>query len=285
VDRVAVFRRIERAVAKVGVRRSQFLVRSSDLFWRILVGEEIVVRVGDFSIAGPISNRGLLLMMQGAKYEPLMTRLFGETIEAGMVVCDIGAHIGYFSLFAAARVGPRGKVFSFEPDPRSFRYLTKNILLNNLCGVVEPVQKAVSDTSSPQRSLYLHPHDTSLSSFFHQKASSVRTTVESVSLDDFFLLSGFRHGKVDVVKIDVEGGEMLVLDGMKRTLDRSTRLTMFVECNPKALRAARSSPRELLNRLYSMGFVVEEIREEDGTLRPAMPETTRCVNLKPARFA
>jgi hypothetical protein len=79
-----------------------------------------------------------------APYEPETTAVFLSLITDGDVVVDLGAHVGYYTLLAARRVGPEGRVFAFEPNPDNFRLLVKNIE-SNLYSNVIPVQKAVSN--------------------------------------------------------------------------------------------------------------------------------------------
>jgi predicted methyltransferase len=69
--------------------------------------------------------------MANDRYEPAITRLFQETLQPGMVVIDIGAHVGYYTLLAAKLVGPTGKIYAFEPEPGNNEALNKNIELKN----------------------------------------------------------------------------------------------------------------------------------------------------------
>ncbi len=69
------------------------------------------------------------LLFKGA-HEPGTTALFKKLVKEGMTVVDIGAHIGYFSLLAASLVREKGSVFAFEPEPRNYALLVRNIELN-----------------------------------------------------------------------------------------------------------------------------------------------------------
>jgi hypothetical protein len=80
-------------------------------------------------------------------YEPFVTALFKQVLRPGLTVLDIGAHLGYYSLIAADRVGPSGKVFAFEPALDSFLILQQNILLNRFSNIVA-IQKAVAEVKS-----------------------------------------------------------------------------------------------------------------------------------------
>ena len=70
-----------------------------------------------------------------------MTALVKRIVRNGDIVVDIGAHIGYYTLIFARLVGPKGKVFAFEPEPNNFNLLIKNIKINGYKNII-PVQKA-----------------------------------------------------------------------------------------------------------------------------------------------
>ncbi len=66
----------------------------------------------------------------GLIHEETTTNLFKKTIKKGDTIVDLGANIGYFTLLAAKLTGREGKVYSFEPEPKNYNYLLKNIKLN-----------------------------------------------------------------------------------------------------------------------------------------------------------
>jgi len=206
--------------------------------------------------------------------EAYMTELFKQALRPRQVVCDIGSYIGYYALLAAQHVGSSGKVFAFEPDPHNFAYLSLNVKTNHFENIVVTLQKAVSDKSGCF-DFYIYEGDRSQSSLFEVQERTVRKIqVETIALDDFLA----EPMAVDVVKIDIEGGEIRALRGMKRLLNRSPRLTMFVECNPKALQRAGSSAKELLQILEDNGFRVLVIDEAAKSLQ--MPDIGTIEKMK-----
>ena len=98
------------------------------------------------------------------RYEPETTGLLQRVIEPGMVVVDVGAHVGYYALLAAKRVGPQGKVYAFEPDPTNYALLLKNIELNGYRNILT-TGEAVSDRVGTA-TLYLAGLDTGRHSLF-----------------------------------------------------------------------------------------------------------------------
>lgn len=242
-----------------------------------LIGD-IAISLDVLVLAGSVHHRGYLWSLREQKREAYMSTIFREVVKPGMVVCDIGSYIGYYALLAGIRVGDLGRVFAFEPDPHSFAYLRRNIELNRLQGTVLPFKIAVTDQSG-FASFYLHEGDRSRSSIFWQDDEVRRIMVECTSLDEFLYRREVKS--VDVIEMDIEGGELHALRGMQRTLSQSPKVVMFLECNPKALRAAGGSADELLYVIRQLGFTVSVIDEQNRRLVPVNfdIESVKYVNL------
>lgn len=188
-------------------------------------------------------------------HEPSTTALFKEVVKEGDVVVDLGANIGYFTLLAAKLVGKSGKVYSFEPEPKNYNYLLKNIELNGY-GNITAVQKSVSNGYARVK-LYICPYDTGHHTinqtegitaynpdFKYNKINFIE--VETIALDDFF--KGMSHS-IDVIKMDVEGAEPLALSGMDKVIKKNKKLKMFVEFFPLLIKKMGFSPREFIRGL------------------------------------
>jgi len=196
------------------------------------------------------------------KYEAGTTRLLTQIIEPGMVVIDIGAHVGYFTLLAAQQVGPTGHVYSFEPDPSNHRLLQQNIDANGYTNITA-TRKAVSKSSGSAQ-LMLSSRDNGTHSLYAQDSRDANTVnVDLVSLDEFLADAGWP--KVDLIKMDVEGAEMDALVGMSRLLDESPGLKLVMEFNPGLLRSASVDPLEFLAKPVELGFEVYVIGDQEGT--------------------
>jgi FkbM family methyltransferase len=215
----------------------------------------LAVLVRGFKIHG-ISWRDYLV---GA-YEPETTMLFEAVIKEGQTIVDVGADYGYFSLLSAKLAGPRGRVFAFEPSPDGCKqYLEKNILRNNFQNI-EIVQMAASDRAGKDK---YFADSWSLFDIKHEAPSEQRRVywVESVRLDDFF----YDYSKpIDLIKIDVEGGEMNVLRGAHDILERNRNIKLILEIAPHIMRVAGVSPRDLLSLLRGHGFNLYWINEDGG---------------------
>jgi len=197
------------------------------------------------------------------RYEPRTTQLLEEVVKPGMVIIDIGAHVGYYTLLAARQVGPTGRVYAFEPNQENHSLLLKNIEVNGYANVVA-TKMAVSDRvgSSP---LYLTALDSGRHSLYrHGLPERGVATIETTTLDTF--LESVDWPKVDLIKIDVEGAEVAVLDGMAKVIERSANLKLIIEFNPTLLRNAGVAPLEFLERLASSGRRAYRIDDAAGLL-------------------
>lgn len=200
------------------------------------------------------------------QYEQGTKRLFENMIRKGMVVLDIGAHVGYYTLHAARLVGPEGKVYAFEPEPENYTILQKNVALNAY-GNISLVQKAVVGRAGTAK-LFLSRQGNDRHSLFVNPRSLLpepSTEVAAISLDDFLAAEGWPH--VDLIKMDIEGAEPLALQGMRQLISRSADLKLIVEFAPESLQAAGFVPSEFLERLAALGFTLKSV-EDDGSLRP-----------------
>ena len=200
------------------------------------------------------------------RYEQATTRLFRQLIQPGMVVVDIGANIGYFTLLAAELVGSSGTVYAFEPEPNNYALLNKNIHLNSYSNI-QPAETAVSDECGSTQ-LFLSAMDNGSHSIHDAAARGVAAThlVATTTLDAF--LEGEGWPNVDLVKIDVEGAETRVLDGMERFCERSPDFNLIIEYCPALIHATGAKPSDLLDQLASMNLNVLFVDEKNGVLPP-----------------
>ena len=188
-------------------------------------------------------------------YEKYETDVFKALIDKGMVVVDVGANIGYYTLLAARCVGEKGKVFAFEPEPYNYSLLLKNIEINGYRNII-PSRKAVFSKTGKMK-MYLDKSNLGGHSLTEANVhKSVSITIEVTSLDDYFKNSKY---KIDVIKLDVQGLEMDVLEGMKNIITQNNNLKIITEFWPLGIRNSGSSPREFLNKLVESGFILYQI--------------------------
>lgn len=214
-------------------------------------------------------KRNLLLGL----HEEETVKLCGRMIKPGMTVFDIGAHVGYFTRQFSQLVGPRGKVYAFEPNPHTFALLRTNTA--RLANVIL-VNKAIAATSGTCQ-LFLHELEAA-DSLFEQSEALSSVGVGMISLDDFWRQAA--KPDVDFIKMDIEGAEPGVLRGAGQFFSVQRSLRMVTEYRPESLRAAGIEPEEFLRSLSELGFRYDAIGAQ-GNLMPEMPriEGRKYINL------
>lgn len=187
-----------------------------------------------------------------AFYETWIEQLYvahGERLARGDTVIDIGANIGCFSLFAAQRVGPTGRVIACEPDPETCAWLDRNVRLSGLADIIRVERVAVAATRGP---VPLYASDNALFSSLYSQvdrrtATQPRLEVEALTLADLF----DRHDieRCDYLKLDCEGAEHDIIATLPDELAaRIGQLTAELHELPKRDQA------DLLRRLEGLGF-------------------------------
>lgn len=174
-----------------------------------------------------------------------------NNLEEGQNFLDIGANIGYYSLLASKIIGNAGRVYSFEPSNREFRRLLKNIELNNCTNII-PLNIALSDLNSEIDFSVAKGH-TGLNSIIIADKSVVKTSqiIRAMRLDSFF---NSENRKLHLVKIDVEGAELLVLKGMKDILKAHTIQKFVIEITPRFFNAFDYKKEDVYNFLSGYGY-------------------------------
>jgi FkbM family methyltransferase len=165
-------------------------------------------------------------------YERIESALFLSLVERDSVVVDVGANLGHYSILAASRIEPgRGRIVAFEPNTRAHDLLAQNLALNG-CNWVERHRLAVGERPGAVQ-LHLNRDNAGDHRVFHalrEDWGAGVETVDSVDLDSFVEASGIEP---TLVKIDVQGFEYFVLQGMKRLLERTTRIAVILEFSPE----------------------------------------------------
>ena len=179
-------------------------------------------------------------------YELDTARVIRRILRPGDTFIDGGANIGYFSLLAAKRVGPTGRVHAFEPHPGNRQRLVEHVERNGLVGVVEIHPVALFDRPG---TIELHTFESpeanhGQSTFFSAPEIATRkVSVQTVRLDDYLPTVVPR-----LIKLDIEGAEPQAISGMRQIL-RAHRPALIVELSATTLHRAGFSIRESIDRV------------------------------------
>ena len=172
-----------------------------------------------------------------------------DYVSAGNTILDIGANIGYYTVQFGRMVGPNGSVHAFEPLSHQHSILAQNIALNGLSTVTVNKQIA-TDGPGEKRIYFAGKYSTGSSSM--QVETSEYEDVPCTALDEYCQQQTITQ--IDLVKIDVEGHEYFVLEGMRKLLEKKAIKRLFVEINSEALLAAGHTPKDIVERLTSFGY-------------------------------
>lgn len=192
----------------------------------------------------------------GGEPAPLGAFLF--LLQDDDVVWDIGASVGLFTVHSAARVR---RVVAFEPDPATHRRLVENVQLNGLSDQVETHQLALGDRPG-QLTLYTDGLSGMAPSVANLGRHQQNVVVPVHTLDDL-VAKGLPAPSV--IKIDIEGAEMLCLSGASQSLNSPQRPRLiFLEVHPQFLPSFGSTPDQLVELLQKSGYqeVSNQARED-----------------------
>jgi FkbM family methyltransferase len=202
-----------------------------------------------------------LWMRRFTSAERFETALWKQLIAPGMIVADVGANLGVYSLQAAAAAGPRGRVHAFEPEPENFALLQRNIAANAYANITAH-RAAVADTAGTL-TLYVRPeHRGDHRIYDTNGAGRFRVEVPAVTLDAIFA----DQPPPDVIKFDIQGAEARAADGMGDILASGRPLCIITEFWPEGLAACGAEPGAFLARWREAGFTLQNIDDAQKRL-------------------
>jgi FkbM family methyltransferase len=167
-------------------------------------------------------------------------------IKKGMVIIDIGAHIGTFTLSANKKTGEQGKVIAVEPEQNNFAQLTKNLEINKIKNVI-PINLALSDFNG--KGDFFISKGSGCHSIFPREGENIinKIQIDIKTLDT--LLEELNIKRVDLLKIDAEEAELKILKGAEKTLLKNSQMKIVI--------AAYHSPneaKEVIEYLRKLNF-------------------------------
>ncbi|MBC5647870.1 FkbM family methyltransferase [Christensenella tenuis] len=232
-------------------------------------GGIIATRVGNYIMGIPAEEWGWALSLSiSGFFEYGTEKCFKEIVKPGMTVVDVGANMGIYTLHALS-AGCR--VYSFEPTPEIYQLLCKNTQANWFTDpeVVHLYNLAVSDRAGVVnfgKCKNVSGHN----SMFPEDGSDEIIQVKTVALDEQLK----EVGKIDVVKIDVEGAEPLVVKGMKEIIRRNPGMRVFLEfgCHLKRAGVNEKSFLDELEELFQIELINDATGEKKRLERKYLPE-------------
>jgi FkbM family methyltransferase len=196
---------------------------------RLFTGQLMYVDTRDTSLAPHL--------LMGGEWEMEVTRLWRKTIRPDSVIFDVGANFGYFGIVAGASIKKQGvQLHMFEPNPDLQPLIEKTLSVNGLSTHTRLVKAAVGDKKG---STVIHRIKDLWGSSTAQSLEKLNTyspieaefdahfKVPVVTIDDYCAEN--KIDKIDLMKIDVEGFENAVYDGMRKTIKASEDLVLFLE--------------------------------------------------------
>jgi len=187
------------------------------------------------------------------QWEEEVAQVIAAHLHTGAVFVDVGANIGAFAIPMAKKVSDSGRVFAFEPHPKLVQQIKNSVQENKLANVTV-IQKACGAVVGEQ-ALYLKPKNSGGSSLIQSDQPEEGLLLSVTTLDSE--LSALE--KIDLIKIDVEGYELEVLQG-GRTILSQYKPTLVIEFSP-SLYESRSKTMgfEILQLLVEMNYTIWEI--------------------------
>jgi FkbM family methyltransferase len=181
--------------------------------------------------------------MPGVDYEAGVFALLNRILDKPRTFADIGAHYGFFTIYAKSR-SPQSRMHAFEPSETHSKVLFHNLELNKIRGDVQVHKVALSEENANARF-----YDRTLQVLDENMVDSA--IVSTSRLDDLNIYP-------DVVKIDVHGAEQLVLSGMTKTLANSVQ-HLFIELHAAHLLPATSSYGAIIDLIATSGLTLFEL--------------------------
>lgn len=206
-------------------RRWMLLSGDSTFLVREIEGSRMLLDGSDPGIS-------LTLALDGV-HEPEMTRVYkrelgqlGKVVDSPIVV-DIGANIGYYACMPLPVLGPEVTVIAIEPEPSNFRLLRLNVLLNEYEDAITVRNHAIGASETTAILEVNQQSNINLLKHHSEAADGVEVGVQPLSA--VLAEEGVNPGDIDVVRMDVEGSEAAVFDGMEAVLAADSWLLMNIE--------------------------------------------------------
>ena len=200
------------------------------------------------------NDKGLIpyAILNFGEYEEKLWQKTAKLIENPKIILDIGGNIGYFSLFFA-NIFKEAKIYCFEPIPRSYEYIVKNLSLNKtLSKNILPFNIGLTNKKE-QKEMYFNPEGSGSSSLQNllEASCTYKIFCEFSTLDKFVEENSIDN--IDFIKCDVEGAEKFVFEGGLKTIKRNRPL-IYTEMLRKWSAKFNYHPNDIINLLKQFDY-------------------------------
>jgi FkbM family methyltransferase len=211
-------------------------------------------------------------------WEPYLTRWIGQRLSAGDTFIDVGANIGYYSLYASRIVGESGKVVAIEASPTIYERLMTHVHLNSLNNV-KVLNIAVTNEPQKLKIYFASESNIGRTGIFNIEGGTLECEVEGLPLPMILEPNEIRDARL--IKIDVEGAELMVAEGLYPML-QSCRddLEIIMEISPEKLAEQGKLPNAIIDRFRDFGFHAYGIENDYGAENYLPPYK----NIRPKRI-
>jgi FkbM family methyltransferase len=199
-------------------------------------------------------------------WEPEVTNYLIKNVKPNQTIIELGANIGYYTILLAQLVSPGGRVYSYEANDEVYDFTKFSLRMNGLSDVVAMQNTGILDKA---REVTLHYTRLNNHSFYetnigeahitidpHARGDDLVKKVKAISLDEN--LPNLKN--VDFLRMDIEGSELLAIQGAKRIIESSPNLKIVMEWAPGMLKNF-GNVSDFINEMYSYGFRFYEIRK------------------------
>jgi len=236
-----------------------FIVIGRDVFFRlykkISSRDAIVSNVYDYQMVLPLRYDGIARVLYVLGERELDHKwIIDNEVSSGNVILDLGVNIGYYAIMEAKKMQGIGKIYAVEPDPRNVEFLKRNIELNNISGMIDFQQGAISNKSG-QASFTLSSK-TNLNSFDLEEDHSDVITVPLFDFGEYIR----NKERIDLVRMDIEGHEIEVFESLIRyhaEFQNKIPRKIIFETHLKIYKKRKNKMRDVLNKMFSIGYDIK----------------------------
>lgn len=195
------------------------------------------------------------------EYEPEVWHALMREVKPGSIIADVGAYVGLYTVALAKRVGPQGMVHAFEPEPQTSRTLQWHVKANRVGKRVRLWRCAVGSSNGTTLFVSGQESQSHLAAQSEPAGQAELNGARHISVPVTTLDSALGDGRLDVLKVDVEGFEEQVLQGARELLSDEARAprVIFIEVHPYAWEESGSSSDSLLGLLRALGYEIFDL--------------------------